>query len=415
MKEKKILDSEIPAAVVFPARQTNSLGVIRSLGRRGIPVIGLDDHPMSVGFYSRFCKGMVCPNPRQDESQFVEYLVNLGERLKTRAVLFLMDDFFVFLATKYKEKLNKYFLFSFLDCDVLHDCLDKRRMYEAAKTLGMPVPDTYLPRNDEDIKAVSKDIHYPCLIKPVGKFQIKGDSVEEEYGFFRKYGKALRASTKERLLLLWEEVSGLGFEVVVQEEISGNPDQLYSLGSYCNKDSQMLMTFTGRKLRQIPPDYGTCTLAEGVHEPKLIDYGKRFLKAVNFWGISELEFKKDVEDGEYKFLEINPRGWTWISLAAACGVDLAHAAYLDLTGQDVKPFKQNDNKIKWIDLPKDIICFLKYRTGDEYIEGLTLGQWVSSLRGPKTFIYFNKADPLPGILIPMQLLKSKLSKKATSF
>ncbi|MBW1706423.1 MAG: hypothetical protein JRJ86_14840 [Deltaproteobacteria bacterium] len=415
MNEKDILNSPVPVAVVFPARQTNSLGVIRSLGKRGIPVIGLDNQPMSVGFYSRFCKGMLCPGPAQDAVHFIQYLVNLGKRLKTKGVLYLMDDYYVFLATKYREMLEKYFLFSFLDFEAIHNCMDKSRMYMAAKELGIPVPKTYLPDNSEDISEIAREISYPCLIKPVGKFEITGNSAEKVYGFFRKYGKALRAPDEKSLFRLLEEVTRHGFRVVVQEEISGGPDQLYSLGVYCNKDSEILMTFTGRKLRQIPPDFGTCTLAEAVNEPLLIDYGKRFLKEIKFWGIAELEFKKDRNDGEYKFLEINPRAWTWISLATACGVDLAHTAYLDLTGQQVIASSQDFSKVKWIDLAKDIICFLKYRTGDRYIAGMTFKQWLLSLRGPKTFIYFNETDPLPGILIPLQLLRSRLGREVTSF
>ena len=244
MREKWVFSSPMATAVVFPARQTNSLGIIRSLGRRGIPVIGLDDHPMSVGFYSRYCKGMVCPNPRKDEGQFIEYLVALGRRLRTKGVLFLGDDLYVFLATKYRERLEDYFFFSFLDFDVAHNCIDKRKMYETAKMLQIPVPRTYWSDSYDDMKPISKEIGYPCLIKPVGKFEIEGDSAEKVYGFFRKYGKALRASGEEELSRLLEQVNRLGFKVVIQEEIRGGPDQLYSMGSYCNKDSEMLMVFT---------------------------------------------------------------------------------------------------------------------------------------------------------------------------
>ena len=64
----------MPPAIVFPARQTNSLGVIRSLGKKGIPVIGLDYQPMSVGFFSRYCKARLCPDPAIFEDRFIDSL-----------------------------------------------------------------------------------------------------------------------------------------------------------------------------------------------------------------------------------------------------------------------------------------------------------------------------------------------------
>ena len=111
-------------AVVFPARQTNSLAVMRSLGRRGIPVIGLDDVPLSAGFFSRFCTGMLCPNPRQDDGPFVEFLIGLGKTFATKAVLFLMDDLFVLTASRHRAALEPYYHFSYLDLDVMEDCID---------------------------------------------------------------------------------------------------------------------------------------------------------------------------------------------------------------------------------------------------------------------------------------------------
>jgi hypothetical protein len=43
------------------------LGVIRSLGRRGIPVIGLDPSRGAIGFFSRYCKSIACPDPENKE------------------------------------------------------------------------------------------------------------------------------------------------------------------------------------------------------------------------------------------------------------------------------------------------------------------------------------------------------------
>lgn len=404
-----------PPAIVFPARQTNSLGVIRSLGKKGIPVIGLDYQPMSVGFFSRYCKARRCPDPAISEARFIDSLVTLGRELSTKGILFLMDDHYVFLATKYRNVLKDYFLFSYLDFELLEKCIDKRKMAEIADSLGIPTPATFWPDHPSDVDSIARGLQYPCIVKPIGKFEMVDHSAKKVYSFFRKYGKALRIPDRDTLLTVWEEINELGFRVIIQEEIAGGPDCLYSLGAYCNESAEILAAFTGRKLRQIPPDFGTCTLAEGCLEPRLIEYGRKFFKEINFWGIAELEFKKDPRDGQYKFLEINPRAWTWISLAEACGVDLPYIAYLDLTKQNVESPRQNESNIRWSDIAKDIVCFVRHRRGNEHLEKLSFRKWAESLRGPRTDIYFNESDPLPGMFIPLQLLRTKFQKGRTSF
>lgn len=411
----KMTHNHTAPAIVFPARQTNSLGVIRSLGRRGVQVIGLDCVPMSVGFRSRYCSGMQCPDPVRDEGSFIDFLVELGKSLGTRGVLFLMDDFYVFLTTKHRARIENHFLFPYLEPDTLHHCLDKRKMMESARALNIPVPDSYWPESREEMEEVAKHIPYPVIIKPVGKFEIKGNEARDIYRFFRRFGKARRVTGAKELAQLWEETRRMGLSTLIQHEILGDASRLYSLGAYCTGNSEMLAAFTGRKLRQIPLDFGTCTLAEGCHAPELVAYGRAYLNAIRFRGIAEMEFKKDPEDGRFKFLEINPRAWTWISLATACGVDLPYIAYRDLTGQAVEAPCQIENPVKWINLAQDVLCYIRYGRGDQFTKGLSLAQWLGSLRGPKTDIYFDRSDPLPGVFIPLQLLRSRFKGTETSF
>ena len=157
----------------------------------------------------------------------------------------------------------------------MHKCIDKRAMYEDAKALDIPVPATFWPETSEGVRAIAIEICYPCIVKPIGKFEINNRSIENLYGFFVKYGKALRITDGDELIRTWEEIDSFGYKVIVQEEIAGGAERLYSLGSYCNEKSEMLAAFTGRKIRQIPPDFGTCTLAEGVLEPELVEYGRK--------------------------------------------------------------------------------------------------------------------------------------------
>jgi predicted ATP-grasp superfamily ATP-dependent carboligase len=133
----------------------------------------------------------------------------------------------------------------------------------------------------------------------------------------------------------------------VQEWIPGGDDALYTLGSYVAEDGRALGVFSGRKLRQTPRSIGTARVAEAVWIDEVVDRGRALLRELGLWGISQVEFKRDPRDGEYKLIEVNPRLWEWHGLAAACGVDLALIAYRDVTGEHVEPVRMRAGAKRW--------------------------------------------------------------------
>ena len=100
-------------------------------------------------------------------------------------------------------------------------------------------------------------------------------------------------------------------------------------------------------------DFGhATTYAKTVDIPELEETSKKFLAAVNFSGLAEVEFMHDVRDGQYKLIEINARVWGWHTIAIAAGVDLPYMSYLNMLGEEVK---QNGflKGISWIHLATD--------------------------------------------------------------
>src|SRR5205814_6398478 len=126
--------------------------------------------------------------------------------------------------------------------------------------------------------------------------------------------------------------SAQAFGPMVQELVPGGDDRLYTVGSYLARDGRALGVFCGRKLRQTPPGIGTCRVGEAVWVQEVVDDSLRLLAGFGYYGLSQVEFKRDARDGRYKLMEINARLWQWHGLATACGVDLPRIAYDDLTG-----------------------------------------------------------------------------------
>ena len=91
------------AAIVFSCH-VNGLGIIRSLGRKGIPVLGLD-YESNIGLFSRYCQSMHCPDPKKDKEGFVEFLIKIGPRFRERPVLFPTNDPWLMAISEYREEL----------------------------------------------------------------------------------------------------------------------------------------------------------------------------------------------------------------------------------------------------------------------------------------------------------------------
>ena len=59
---------------------------------------------------------------------------------------------------------------------------------------------------------------------------------------------------------------------------------------------------------------------------------QRFLKAVDYHGLAELECKRDPRDGPAKLLDVNARTWGYHSIGTAAGVDFPYLLYRDQLG-----------------------------------------------------------------------------------
>ena len=120
--------------------------------------------------------------------------------------------------------------------------------------------------------------------------------------------------------------------MLVQECIPGGDENLVVAACYVDRTGAFQAGFNARKLVQSPPGFGTGCVVESANRPELFERTIRLLRAMEFTGIAEVEYKLDARDGEYKLIEVNPRPWDQHRLGAACGVDLIHLAYCDYAG-----------------------------------------------------------------------------------
>lgn len=384
------MKKDIGVAVV--GDHVQALGIIRSLGSRGIPVYLLHDRNLCIGRFSRYTKKFVkTPNP-SNEAAFVDFMIKLAKKDQLIDwILMPTNDVGVYTLSKHKETLEGYYRVSTPSWDIVKLAYNKKLTYQIAEKIGIPIPKTSYPKNLDAVHEILLDIDFPVIIKP---------AIVDHF-YKKTKAKAFKANTKEELIQAYIKATHVidPSEIMVQEVIPGGPNLLYSFCSFF-KNGKVIGMFTGRRSRQRPMDFGSAsTFVESIYIPELIELGTHLLKAINYYGLSEVEFKKDVRDGKFKLLEINARTWLWHSLAIRCGVDFPYLLYKDMVNNEVGTITSFRENVKFVHIYTDLGVVIR-----EILKGnLKLKDYISSLKGEKEFAVLSLNDPLPFIAETLML------------
>jgi predicted ATP-grasp superfamily ATP-dependent carboligase len=217
--------------------------------------------------------------------------------------------------------------------------------------------------------------------------------VKENF-FYATGAKAWRADSAQQLRFLFGEAAReiIPEEILIQEIIPGDGSHQFS---YCAffKDGHARSSLVAKRIRQHPREFGrAATYVETVAMPIVEELALRFLKAIDYYGLVEIEFKYDSRDNQYKLLDVNARTWGFQSLGAAAGVDFPHMMFADQLGETL-PCCRGKAGVGWLRMLTDFPTALA---------GLVMGHlsteaYLESLRRTRVESVFCKSDPLPSI------------------
>ena len=364
--EAKVNSFEKPAALVFNCHITG-LAVARSLGKRGVPVIGLDRDDAGYGVHSRHTTvSGRCPYPLDDKTGFIDLLMGIGPVLKQKAVLFPCLDEWVFAVAHHASELSEYFLLPFSDIETVERILDKSLLYRKCEQLGIAIPKTFYV-GEQSPEQIAGEIGFPCIVKPA-----------LQRAFTNEFGeKVLRAESREEFLSLCDRAGH--HPLLAQEIVGAGVDSFYSLCSYISRDGLAKGVFIGRKLEQYPPDFGTACLVDSRYVEEIVQRGADILREFGYHGISEVEFIYDEPTRDFKLLDINTRVWKWIGLPIRAGIDLPWLAYADAVYGKIDAAGRQQEPLRWVYL-KDYIALRRAISGVDETT-LTRQDWLDLITG----------------------------------
>lgn len=377
-----IQDTSVPV-VVLKLFHHLGLGVVRSLGRFGIPIYGMDPNPWSPGLHSRYCRErLIWDVENSSPESTVDFLMNIGKRIGKRSILINTADETALFRAEYADVLSKWFIFPRLSPKLIQSLMSKKEMYYLAKEHDVPTAETVFPQTRDDVMKFLETAVFPVMLKG-----IDGQLLEKRTG-----QKMVIIKNKRDLLEQYDKMEDPGHpNLMLQEYLPGGDDTVWMFNGYFNERSDCLFAVTGKKIRQAPVYTGYTSLGICLSNPTVEQTTKEFMKNIGYKGVLDIGYRYDARDGKYKVLDINPRvGATFRLFVARNGMDVTRAKYLDLTGQPVPLSPINEGR-KWFVEDRDIVSSIRYFRDKK----LTIGQWLTSFRGVKEAAWFASDDLIP--------------------
>lgn len=361
-----------------------ALGVIRSLGSKGVPVYVVSYDTKDMAYKSKFIQHhFVLPHPEKNSVEFIEGLLRINKQIG-KALIFPADDPTLVTLSKNIEILKSKFIIATQDWSIIKKVINKDITYSVAEKVGVPFPKTLLlDKNTSITSDLIKDFGFPCLVKPVQS---------HSYCDVFKSKMAVVNNIKE-LEIKFNESKQYNLDVTLQEIIAGDITQGFNFNSLIY-NGKIKQGFTAYKVRMTDNGYGIPVIVRSREMIKeLWNYSERLLSEIGYEGYSNVEYKFDKRDGLYKLLEINGRYNRSSLLSVESGINFPWIQYnYIINGKD---FQHNDYEMGYyyVDEFKDFQVNIKrVLTGKE-----NLLKFIEPYFSKKVFAIFYLKDIKPFI------------------
>jgi predicted ATP-grasp superfamily ATP-dependent carboligase len=357
-----------------------ALGVVRSLGRRGIRVQLVKHDDASIAALSRYA-GRPLGWTTGDEEAELAHLLELARRHSLEGwTVIPTDDDMAALVSRGRERLGERYLVAAPAWSSMRWAYDKRLTHQLGAELGVGQPRTWF---GEDLERNSVQLEEPAILKPAIKrgqsrfVREKAWPVADRADLERKYEAARAAVPAD--------------EIMLQEVIPGGSRSQLAFAALAQQ-GRVLASITARRTRQQPMDFGRhSTYVETIAADDVAAAGRRVIEGMRYTGLVEVEFKRDARDGSLKLLDINPRAWGWHSVGARAGVDFPYLEWRMLHGEPV-PEVHGRPGIRWVRMATDLPTV----AGEILAGRMSIRGYLASLRGPLEHAMISRDDPLPG-------------------
>jgi D-aspartate ligase len=333
------LDAGLPVLLVrvgqYPIHH-GTVGVIRTLGRAGVPVYAVTERGITPASSSRFLAGQVklSSGGELDQSALLDGLVEVIDALPARPMLVCADDEAAVLVAEGAAALTGRAIFSVVPPGLPRQLASKHGLYEICQRYGVPTPATSSVRTGDDLEAALANMTLPVVVKQADSWSRLTRPVVTSSTVLRTAEdvRKLRASFDR-----WPE----GSDVIVQEYLPDDDAEDWFVHGYCTASSVVAQVFTARKFWSWPARAGSTAYARTESNEELERAIRDLCRRIGYRGIFDTDWRYDRRTGTYLLLDFNPRvGAQFRMFEDDGGVDVVRAMHLDLSGRAVDPGHQ---------------------------------------------------------------------------
>ena len=276
--------------IIFCHDHYNPLGVVRSLGERGINpiVIVMNKRPVLLN-HSKYSQ--IVHTVENIEDGYKLLLENYGNENKKPFLYSCSDDVCYWLDEHYDELINRFYFFHGNEKGVIAHYLNKAEINRLAENCGCDVLRYEVIPKEE----MPKTLHYPVLTKAL-------DST-----LYAWKNEMNICNDESELKKAFEHIRSP--KILVQEFIK-KKNELCLDGFSINGGENVYIPYYTNYLRFSDMSYGGYMLLRPFIDQDTLSKVRQILKEVGYTGIFEVEFLLDDNDKLY-FLEVNFRNSTW--------------------------------------------------------------------------------------------------------
>ena len=155
--------SDRPPVVLLGGDTPIGLTVVRELGQQNVPVHVIARSNRGLGLYSRWAATRhVQP---AGEAQTIDLLNRIAEIHGARHVIAVSETDLVMLRNAADENKLPGIRPLVPPIEQLRLVNDKLATYEAARKVGIPVPESWQPLTRREAEDIPRDLTYPCILK----------------------------------------------------------------------------------------------------------------------------------------------------------------------------------------------------------------------------------------------------------
>ena len=321
-------------ALLTTGEYYGTLAAARCYGRLNIPVYLAGSTSLTQTRWSRFVTETVEAPALRDFDAFAEWLVTFGREHPGLFLYSTSDDMSWLLASR-RDELGKYYRLYQPPLRTIVGLLDKRKLYESCREVGIDAPETSFPESDAEVAKIAATASMPLLIKPrtqmlllsKAKGRLCRDSAELPHAY-----QSFRAENTYR-----EEIVAHDPSIVWPMLQSYHPEAMtetYSLSGFIDESGEVFEVRAARKVFQRPRRLGVglCFLGQPVN-PVLRQKVFELCRRIGYYGAFESEFVPIASTGQHLLIDFNPRFYGQMGFEIARGMPLPAFVYHAGQGQ----------------------------------------------------------------------------------